>query len=99
MMDNQSPNIRQDERNSEMLKVAQKRVAFKRSLSAYFIVNFFLALIWYWTDAEHSIDSFWPKWVMFGWGIGLAFQYLRAYHSKDIFNVDKEYEKLKNDRG
>lgn len=95
-MENQPQNFNQNDRNEELWKIAKKRVAFKWSLFTYAIVNAFLVMVWYWSIEEHDLYNFWPKWVMFGWGIGIAFQYLHAYHGNNIFNINEEYEKLKN---
>lgn len=80
-------------RDKQLWKTARRRAAFKTSLLAYFTVNTFLIAIWYFTSGVHSY--FWPKWPLMGWGIGLTFQYLGAYHSLGIFSVEREYEKLK----
>lgn len=77
----------------EMLwKTAKKRAGFKWSLVSYLLVNTFLVCIW----ALGEQGEFWPLWCMLGWGLGLAVQYFKAYHTTGMFSVDKEYEKLKN---
>lgn len=72
---------------------AKRRVAFKASLSAYLLVNLALVVIWYFTSGPHSY--FWPIWPMIGWGIGIAIQYAGAYHANQLFSVEEEYRKLK----
>ena len=38
----------------------------------------------------------WPIFPMLGWGIGLAIQYMKAYHIFGESSLEqKEYEKLK----
>lgn len=75
-------------------ELAQKRTGFKWSLMAYIFVNAFLVNTWFFTSG--SYNNFWPIWPIMGWGIGLLFQYLHAYHSNNIFSAEHEYEKLKN---
>jgi 2TM domain len=84
-------------KDDEMWRKAKSRAAFKWSLTVYIIVNSFLVAIWYYTvwEAGHII-YFWPFWPMLGWGIGLLVQYLHAYRDTDMFSVEKEYERLKN---
>ena len=36
----------------------------------------------------------WPVWPMFGWGIGVLFNYFGAYKSTDHL-AEREYQKLK----
>ena len=80
--------------DKELWRIAKRRASFKRSLIAYILVNTFLWGI-YLMNASHS-NYPWPIWVMLGWGIGLAFKYAEAYHRQNIFSVEKEYNKLKN---
>ncbi|MCD6067516.1 MAG: hypothetical protein K0S33_2342 [Bacteroidetes bacterium] len=78
-------------------KIAKKRVAFKRALLAYVIVNGFLWCLWFFTGMEKT-DQFipWPLWSMLGWGIGLVFQYFGAYVFHDKTEaIEKEYTKMK----
>lgn len=81
--------------NNELWETARRRAAFKKSLTAYFLVNAFLVGIWYFTTGGNS-RHFWPIWPILGWGFGLAFQYANAYMGTQIFSAEKEYEKLKN---
>ncbi len=74
--------------------LAKRRVAFRRSLITYFLVNSFLCAVWYVTSGRHG-GNFWPIWPILGWGFGLAIQYANAYTKNDI-SAEKEYEKLKN---
>ena len=78
-------------------QIAKRRTEFKKSLTAYFLVNFFLCAIWFITSGRHG-GNFWPIWPMLGWGIGLAFQYVNAYTKVDNFSATKEYEKLKKEQ-
>ncbi|HMP94925.1 MAG TPA: 2TM domain-containing protein [Phnomibacter sp.] len=84
------------EHDAQLWETAKQRAAFKRSLLSYFLVNTFLVIIWYLTSyrAGHY-QHFWPIWPMLGWGLGLAFQYVQAYHRRNFFSAQKEYEALK----
>ena len=80
--------------NDDMLwKLAKKRAGFKYSLTAYIIINIFLIVTWFFTSRGE--EYFWPAWSLFGWGIGIAFQYFYAYHSNNLYSAEAEYEKLK----
>jgi len=78
-------------------KAAKKRVAFKRNLLAYIVVNTFLWAIWFFTGRELAESMIpWPLWPMLGWGVGLTFQYFGAYVFFDKTDaVEKEFEKIK----
>lgn len=87
----------QNMKDEMIWKIAKKRVAFKRTLLAYVLVNSFLWAMWFMSGKEMT-DNFipWPLWSMVGWGIGLAFQYFGAYVFYDKTDaVEKEYEKMK----
>ena len=45
------------------------RQAFYRALFAYVVINLFLIGIW----AFSGRGTFWPIWVILGWGLGMAF--------------------------
>ena len=82
------------QQNDEVLwQIAKRRAGFKASLLVYVLVNLLLIAIWYLTTGRNSY--FWPMWPILGWGIGMAAQYISAYHSTQIFSAEKEYEKLK----
>lgn len=89
-------------KDPEIWKIAQKRAGFKRHAIVYLIVNSFLWLIYFMNSSNvfrgnlNEMDNVpWPVWPMFGWGIGLVFNYLSAYHQRDSL-TEKEYNKLKN---
>ncbi len=82
------------QRDEELWKIAKERVAFKWSFASYIIVNSFLVGIWYFSSNHYTY--FWPIWPMLGWGIGIAFQYARAYQGNNFNSVENEYNKLKN---
>ncbi|HET8963023.1 MAG TPA: 2TM domain-containing protein [Chitinophagales bacterium] len=83
----------------KMWKMAEKRIAFKRHLFAYIVINIFLVGLWYFSNYKQGENAgFWFIYPLFGWGIGLAFNYWSAYHD-DIGAVDKEYNKIKEKYG
>ena len=88
----------EEQRDEQLWQKAKKRADFQRSLAAYFVVNAFLWLIWWFTAGGrgYNRETPWPIWSMLGWGIGLLFQYLNAYGGSKKDLVEKEYEKLKN---
>ena len=87
------------ERNNQLWKIAQKRAAFKKHLASYFIINAFFWALWLFADGIHENDGWpWPVWPMLGWGIGVAFDYIGAYHDGKATSTEKEYEKLKRER-
>ncbi len=88
------------EKDQELLKLARKRANFRNHLTSYFITNAFLWVIWWLTSGRHGYHGGipWPVWVMFGWGIGLAFNYFDAYGESKQKMIDREYEKLKEER-
>jgi hypothetical protein len=83
-------------------EIARKRASFKSHLMAYIIVNAFLWALWFF--ARPYYDSFyterlpWPAWPMLGWGIGLAFHFVNAYVFPENNLVEKEYEKLQQQK-
>ena len=89
-------------RDEQLWQLAKKRARFQRGLVAYFVVNAFLWLVWWFTtnanDRALSGHTPWPAWVMLGWGLGLVFQYFSAYGGSKQNLADKEYEKLKRER-
>jgi hypothetical protein len=81
-----------EQKDMSLWHTAKKRASFKWSFLSYLVINTFFVGLWFFGDQGH----FWPIWCMLGWGIGIAFQYFKAYHRNGIFSADKEYEKLKN---
>ena len=85
-----------NEPKDELLwQIAKERVGFKMSVLSYVFVNLFLIGVWYFGSKE-NLDYFWPIWPILGWGLGLVFQYLKAYQGNRINDVENEYQKLKN---
>lgn len=86
-----------DQKDHQLWRIAQKRANFRRSLTQYIIINFFLWAIWWFTDGNETGFSGrpWPIWVMLGWGVAIILQYLEAYTGTKSDMAEKEYEKLK----
>ena len=79
----------------KMWEMAEKRVAFRRHLMVYILVNLLLVILWYFTSYKHNNgDGYWFAYPLLGWGIGLAFHYWGAYHD-DFDSVEKEYQKIR----
>jgi hypothetical protein len=53
----------------------EARQTFYRALFAYAVINLFLIGIW----AFSGRGTFWPIWVMLGWGLGMAFYAFRVF--------------------
>lgn len=90
----------ENEKDQALWKIAQQRAAFRKSLYSYFVINIMLWAIWWFTDGKHQgfHGTPWPLWVMLFWGIGLGFQYFKAYHGNESDLAEQEYEKLKRRR-
>jgi hypothetical protein len=95
-------NTEKETKEESLWRMAKKRAKFKRSLIVYIIMNTFFWLIWYFNGQRiHFPPELdwgnipWPLWVMLGWGLGLVFKYIDAYHSTQSLE-EREYEKLKN---
>jgi hypothetical protein len=78
----------------KLWKIAKRRAVFKWSFAVYLLINIFLSAIWLITTQGNGY--FWPAWSLLGWGVGIAYQYINAYHEGGSFTATKEYEKLKN---
>lgn len=86
------------ENNDQRLwEIAQARANFKKSLFSYLVVNGFLWAIWYFTLGQRGQNTTmpWPIWPMLGWGLGLAFQYFKAYNGDKNDLALKEFDRLK----
>lgn len=84
-------------KNDDALWVlAEKRAKFKRHLSIYVIVMLFLwianlfALLLF----THGLGL-----MTLIWGAVLGYQYWQLYHDDHDTNVQKEFEKLKKEKG
>jgi len=71
-----------DPKNDILWDIAKKRACFKKQLISYVFVISFLWMIWFMTSRQtDQSDSLlpWPTWIMFWWGIGLAYCFVNAY--------------------
>ena len=86
------------ENNDETLwAIARQRACFRKQLVSYVLVISFLWGIWFMSGNVFSLHaSFpWPAWIMFWWGIGLAFSFVNAYMVNTKSAIENEYQKLK----
>jgi hypothetical protein len=74
-------------------KTAEGKVGFYIHLAIYVAVNLLLIAIWYINGAGFP----WFLFILFGWGIGLAANYVGAFHSHALVEglAEEEYRKLK----
>lgn len=81
--------------NSELIKIARKRVKFKEHVILFFFMN----LIFWITNIILNINSnshfYWASLITIFWGIGLAFHLTKTYLYNEEEEVEKEYKKLK----
>ena len=84
--------------NDKLWEIAKKRATFRKHLMTYVIVISFFWCIWFLNGmrSEHYSRFPWPAWIMLWWGIGLAFNYSKAYVTGNDNAVEDEYRKLKN---
>lgn len=81
-------------RKQALHRIGERR-AFYMSLALYVIVN--AALVGYW--ALNGTGYFWPGWVIFGWGIGVAIQGFRSLVSPEgpsDAEVRREMDKIRS---
>ena len=89
----------------ELLKLAKRRVVLKKAviwhIIIFVVINALLCFIYYLTTPG---GYFWPKWSLFGWGLGLIVHIvvtgvvLSSTTSKND-PVEKEYQKLQKEFG
>ena len=80
------------------IRRADMKLAFRRNLMAYAVVNAGLVAI----NLATSPGYFWAIWPMMGWGVGLAAHAATIYfHGEDMRDqlIEKELEKLRRTRG
>lgn len=94
--DNQHTNrTRRDERAWQL---ARQRVGFRNHLAMYVTIVGFSWIIWFVTGAQTYGLVPWPVWGTIGWGIGIAFHFIRVYIAPGGNAVEKEYEKIMRER-
>ncbi len=85
------------QRDERLWRIAKSRARFRSHLMVYLIVNGFLWIIWLLTN-KHQNGVPWPVWPMIGWGLGLAFNYYHAFHRDTLGDVNREYERLRQEQ-
>lgn len=83
----------EEKKDEQLWQTAKARVGFRWSFLSYICINAFMVVIWYFSSGPRSY--FWPIWSIMGWGIGIAFQYFRAYQGNGLSSTQQEYDKLK----
>jgi hypothetical protein len=68
-----SPLVLPEERREKVERVAEQ--AFVAHARTYVVVNVFLIGIWLLAGA----GTFWPAWVILGWGLAIVFHGLATY--------------------
>jgi hypothetical protein len=87
------------DKDPQLWEIAQRRAGFKSHLATYIVINIFLWGIWFFTNQERDRNGLpWAVWPTLGWGIGIVFHYLGAYVFPKSNSVEREYEKLKNEK-
>jgi hypothetical protein len=85
------------EQEEDLRRQAKRRIqdrrAFWQDLVSYVIVNAALIGIWAVTGGGY----FWPGWVLFAWGIGLAFHAWNTFGQKPITDeqIRREMDRLR----
>jgi cytochrome b561 len=85
--------------DEELRKIAREsaksKVEFYTHLVIYIAVNALIIAIWFVTTGLGSFP--WFVFPLFGWGIGLAANYVEAFRGKAYTErlAEKEYQKLK----
>lgn len=90
----------EEQRDEKLWVIARKRAEFRKSLYSFIIMNTIFWFTWWFTTGHKGGDMNdrsipWPLWVMFGWGIALAYNYYKAFYSDKSNMVEREYERLK----
>jgi hypothetical protein len=89
------------EDEEEVRRQAKRRIedrrGFWQDLVSYVIVNAALIGIWATTGAGY----FWPGWILFAWGIGLAFHAWNTFGQKPITDeqIQREMDRLRTQQG
>ena len=66
----------------------EKRRKFWGDLVAYVVINAFLVGIW----AVSGFGTFWPGWVLAGWGVLLVLNAWDAFYRRPVTDADVERE-------
>jgi len=85
--------MEEEERRAQALERLQARRDFVSHVVAYTVVNLALVGIWAVTGA----GSFWPIWLILGWGIGLVLHAWTVFGQRPITESDIERELHRTD--
>ena len=81
-------------KDKELWKIAKARVAFKKHLFSYIVVNAFFWILWAISGDSDKFSHVWPVYPTLGWGIGILFNFYGAYYGHKDGMAEKEYQKL-----
>ena len=80
-------------------KKVDQKIKFYHHLFSYVVVNLLLCVVNY----VCTPNDWWVLWVIFFWGIGVLFNFLRVFVLYDKFDelykdnmIEKEMEKMRN---
>ncbi len=82
-----------DQDEIDLRERARKRVVSRYHLSIYLVMVLVFWATWYVATYPEKRGIPWPIFPMIGWGMGILFHYLSAYHGDKA--VSKELEKLR----
>ena len=80
--------MNEDPRRAAAIERLKAKRDFTMNVVSYVVVNAALIVIWALSDS----DSFWPIWVIGGWGIGLIFHAWTVFGQKPITEADVQRE-------
>lgn len=84
--------------DGEIYNLAFKRVKAKRGFFIH-LVTYILVNVMLWTIYLLNSDrGFWPLWVTFGWGIGVACNGIDCFYKVNSSAIANEIEKIKKER-
>ena len=84
-----------DQRELELWERAKRRVLLRYHFGVYLVMIPVFWALWYGTTPPAHRGVPWPIFPICGWGIGVLFHYLSAYHCLGDKAVSEEFEKLK----
>jgi energy-coupling factor transporter transmembrane protein EcfT len=72
----------------QIMEKAKRRIGFKIHFAIFVLLLPLNWPIWYFTDTIYM----WPIWPTLGWGLGIFFHWLAAFHADKFFSLSKEYK-------
>lgn len=82
------PHDAADERREAARRRLEGKRKFYADVAAYVVINAFLVVVW----AIGDRGSFWPGWVMAGWGVLLLLDAARVYLRRPVTEADIDEE-------